>query len=116
MIKKQLFLPTFLAMTVLFAMLFQSLHTYEHLIKQLAQTECHHKYNPSHTEITHQHHNYDSCKVCHFSFGNYIAPVSFTYKVTRDYAVILYPGLKRLALISFTGCLYSHRGPPAQIT
>jgi phosphopantetheinyl transferase (holo-ACP synthase) len=43
-------------MTVLFSILFQSLHTYEHFAKQFAEKECHQKEYYGEPEITHQHH------------------------------------------------------------
>jgi hypothetical protein len=66
--------------TVLFSILFQSLHTYEHF-KAIASTECHHKYSHGEPEITHQHHNFDDCKVCHFTFGSYVSPEVFAYSL-----------------------------------
>lgn len=113
--KRTLLISTFLAMTVLFSMLFQSLHMYEHVLKQFTQKECQHKYNVTHTEITHQHHNYDTCKVCHFTVGNYITPATFTYKLQVDYKLIPYHHEAIPALITFSGSLYSHRGPPLSL-
>lgn len=53
-------------------MLFQFVHSYEHLAKQLSEKECTHKYN-SKQEITHQHHNFDNCFVCDFTISNFIS-------------------------------------------
>ncbi len=50
-----------------FATVFQSVHEVSHGIISQAEL-CHHKYGSSNHEITHQHHNYDNCKVCAFSF------------------------------------------------
>ena len=111
--KKQLLLSLSLALTVLFSILFQSLHTYEHFVKQFSQTECHHKYNVTHTEITHQHHSFDDCKVCHFTFGSYVSPAQFTYKLYSNYKLIPYFLETGATFISFSGSLYAHRGPPA---
>jgi hypothetical protein len=46
-----------LTLTVLFSMLFQSVHKYEHIAQQLSEVQCSQK--NSSTEITHQHHGYD---------------------------------------------------------
>ncbi len=111
--KKKLLLSLSLAMTVLFSILFQSLHTYEHFVSQLSQKECHHKYNPKHTsEITHQHHSFDDCKVCHFNFGSYVTPLQFAYKLYDNYKSIPYFSEKGQNVVSFSGSLYAHRGPP----
>ena len=101
-----------LVVTVLFSMLFQSLHTYEHVAKQLSQKQCHHKYNVTGTEITHQHHKLDYCYVCEFALGSYITP--------KDCSKQLYSGIEEIpyfltvseTVISFSGSLYSLRGPP----
>lgn len=110
--KKQLLISISLAVTVLFAILLQSFHTYGHFVKQFLQTECHHKYNGTNPEITHQHHNFDDCKVCHFTFGSYISPIEFANKLNTNYAALPYFLESGDAIISFSGSLYSHRGPP----
>lgn len=114
--KKQLLLSLSLAMTVLFSILFQSLHTYGHLATQFSQTECHHKHNVKHSaEITHQHHSFDDCKVCHFSFGSYVTPLQFAYKLYDNYKAIPYFSGERQKVISFSGSLYALRGPPVSM-
>lgn len=100
-------------MTVLFSILFQSLHTYSHFVKQFSQTECHHKYNVTHTEITHQHHDFEQCTVCHFTFGSYVSPEIYAYKTVTDYKLIPYFFTTTEKVILFSGSLYSHRGPPS---
>ena len=109
--KKKLIINLSLAIAVLFSMLFQSYHSYEHLAKQLSQKECHHKYNSS-SEITHQHHNLEHGDVCEFSFGSYISPDTFSYQLNADYLEIPYFLTVNEAVIPFSGSLYSHRGPP----
>ena len=68
------------ATALLFSMLFQSLHSFEHLTELLSEKQCHHKYASPH-EITHQHHNFDHCFVCDFTFGSFIWPESFSYQL-----------------------------------
>jgi hypothetical protein len=70
---KKLIISLSLAVTVLFSILFQSLHTYGHFVKAFFQTECHHKHNGTTAQITHKH--FDTCKVCHFTFGSYVVKV-----------------------------------------
>ena len=110
--KKQLLLSLSLAMTVLFSILIQSLHTYTHFVEQFAQTECQHKYNVTHTEITHQHHSFEQCSVCHFTFGSYVSPETFTYKFYSNYKLIPYFLRTTEKITLFSGSLYSLRGPP----
>ena len=111
--KKQLLISLSLAVTVLFSILLQSVHAYDHFVKQFSQTECHHKYNRSNAEISHSHHQgFDDCKVCHFTFGSYISAVGFAYKLKTNFATFPYFPETGDAIILFSGSLYSHRGPP----
>ena len=110
--KNKLILSLSLVITVLFSILFQSLHTYEHLAKQLSQKQCYHKYNVTGTEITHQHHKIDHCYVCQFALGNYITPKDFSYQLYVSIEEIPYCNSVKETIISFSGSLYSLRGPP----
>jgi hypothetical protein len=49
--KRNLIISLSLAVTVLFSILFQSLHTYGHFVKAFFQTECHHKHNGTTAQI-----------------------------------------------------------------
>jgi hypothetical protein len=111
--KKQPLLSSSLAVTVLLSILLQSIHTYGHFVKQFSQTECQHKYSGANPEIAHSHHHsFDDCKVCQFTFGSYISPGEFAYKLNANFATLLYFLETGEAIISFSGSLYSHRGPP----
>ena len=101
-----------LVVTVLFSMLFQSFHTYEHLQKQLSQKQCHHKYKVTGTEITHQHHKLDHCYVCEFSFGSYTTPKDFSYQLYSKIEEIPHFNAAEQTLILFSGSVYFLRGPP----
>jgi len=114
---KKLIVSLSLVMTVLFSILFQSLHTYEHFSKQFAEKECHHKKNNyGEPEITHQHHSVDDCKVCHFSFGSYLAPKVIAYKLLTNFNQAPYFYKTAKGILSFSGSLYAHRGPPTVFT
>jgi hypothetical protein len=110
--KNKLIISLSLAIAVLFSILFQSIHTYQHLEKQLAQKQCHHKYTSS-SEITHQHHAIDHCYVCEFSFGSYVSPNQISYQLHSTYKEIPYFIIAEDTVLSFSGSLYSLRGPPA---
>lgn len=111
--KKQFSISLSLAITVLLSILLQSVHTYEHFVKQFSETECHHKYNGTTAKITHQHHSFDDCKVCHFAFGSYITPEVFGYKLISNYKEAPYFYKTAKAILAFSGSMYSHRGPPS---
>lgn len=111
--KKQLILSFTLAITVLFSILFQSFHSYEHLAKQFTAKECVHHYNSyNHTEITHHHQTLEVCYVCHFSFSNYITPIAFVFQILDFQNVTFYFSKTFETVISFSGSLYGYRGPP----
>jgi hypothetical protein len=101
-----------LVVTVLCSMLFQSLHTYEHWSKQLSQKQCHHKYNSTGEEITHQHKKVDHCSVCEFALGSYVPPTNLSYQLYATFDKIPYFFTASQTVISFSGSLYSLRGPP----
>ncbi|MFV8325725.1 hypothetical protein [Flavobacterium sp. ZS1P14] len=113
--RNKLIVSLSLAIAVLFSILFQSLHTYEHLEKQLSQKHCHHKYNATNKEITHQHHNFDHCYVCDFTFGTYVSPKEFSYQLYSSHKEIPYFFKDKETVLSFSGSLYSHRGPPTDM-
>jgi hypothetical protein len=113
--KKQLILSLSFAATVLFSILFQSIHSYEHIAKQLSEKQCHHKYNDPSGEITHQHHNYDLCYVCHFAFGSYIVPEHFSFQFHTFQHDVPYFLTFSENVFTFSGSAYLLRGPPAAI-
>jgi hypothetical protein len=110
--KKFVIVNSFLVLAVLFAMLFQSVHSYEHLSQQLSEKKCHHKYTSS-KEITHQHHNFDHCIICnftlssfvdldisHFEFKKITIPSGYTFFKSREITQF------------FKGSLFALRAPP----
>lgn len=113
--RKQFITSISLALMVLFSILFQSVHSYEHIAKQLSEKKCHHNYNDANGEITHQHHSDDACYVCHFSFGSYITPEKFSFNFYNNPKEIAYLFSFSENVISFSGSLYSLRGPPSAI-
>ncbi|WP_281309551.1 hypothetical protein [Flavobacterium flavigenum] len=113
--RRQLITGFSLGLMVLFSILFQSIHSYEHISQQLSEKKCHHNYNDANGEITHQHHNDDSCFICNFSFGSYIAPENFIFQFFNNHQEIPYFFGFSESIISFSGSLYALRGPPFAI-
>jgi hypothetical protein len=66
--KKFSILNLILTIAVLFSMLSQSVHSYEHVPKEFSK-KCYHKLTSS-TEITHQHNKFHSC-LCSFSISSF---------------------------------------------
>jgi hypothetical protein len=101
-------------LAVLFSMLLQSVHSFEHLSHLFSEKECHHKYTGQ-TEISHQHHPFDHCFVCEFTFGTFLSPKSFSYQLQLQQRAIPYFFAATEAVFSFSGSTYAPRGPPSSI-
>ncbi|WP_418264657.1 hypothetical protein [Flavobacterium faecale] len=110
--KKQIHIAFFLGLTLLLSILVQSYHAHIHHFEQLEQSYCHHENEGSKSQITHHHYKEESCNVCHFSFGNYIALEIPNYQFCFNYKLIPYFSDTSDKIISFLGSLYSLRGPP----
>jgi hypothetical protein len=110
--KRLVILNYLLVLAVLFSMLFQSVHTYEHLAKQLSEKECTHKYTSSH-EITHQHHDFDHCLVCHFSISSFIGSTIAYFEFQKTTFSTEYFFFKSKGITQFfKGSLFALRAPP----
>ncbi len=101
-----------LSVAVLFSILFQSVHSYEHLAKQISEKECLHEYKSS-KEITHQHEAFENCFVCTFTLSSFIAQdfIAPEFKRTADDRIIPVIALSAVSTF-FKGSLFSLRGPP----
>ena len=101
-----------LIVVVLFSMLLQSLHSFEHLVKLFSEKECHHHYSQK-TEINHQHHPFDHCFVCEFTYGSYVLTAFFSLKnriivtLSQQYSFVY-----KLTSPFFKGSLFALRAPP----
>lgn len=112
--RKLLLLNLSLVAILLFSIVFQAFDSFSHFEKQFSQKECHHAYNSS-SEITHQHHNFNHCYVCQFEFSSSITPKDFTFQLHNWDQEIPYFYANTEIIFSFSGSLYSHRGPPSCI-
>jgi hypothetical protein len=113
--KKKIAVVNFLmSFAVLFAMLFQTVHSYEHILRQASEKRCDHKYIPGQKEITHSHSVDANCHICHFAFSTFIAnsfqALSFHKKVVEtSYTFLYFEGISTF----FKGSLFALRAPPA---
>lgn len=111
--KKYAIINLLLMITVLVSMLFQSLHSYEHLAAHFSKEECHQKHDFSKSQITHQHNYFDKCFVCDFTLNQFNYSESQSFSFIRIIAVS-----ERITHYTsrntpyFLGSLYSLRGPP----
>ncbi len=102
-------------LTVLFAMLFQFVHSYEHLFKQISEKECLHKYTSS-KEITHQHNHFEDCAVCHFTISSFIASDISHFNFQNTNFSSGYTFFKSREITQFfKGSLFALRAPPVFI-
>jgi hypothetical protein len=114
--KKRIAIANFgLMLAVLFAMLFQSLHSFEHIAAEFTEEHCYHEYGATKTEITHQHHKADHCIICDFSFSNFIPAEAFAFRPVFFQQQIPYFATVPEVPFSFSGSVYSLRGPPPTI-
>ena len=113
--KKFVIINFLLAIVVLFSILFQSVHSYEHLIKQVSEKHCHDK-PTSDSQITHQHHNFDHCFVCDSILGGFIAPSISQFQITKNQIATGYSFLDSKEIVNFfKGSLFALRAPPCFI-
>jgi len=101
--------------TVLFSILFQYVHSYEHLAIQLSEKKCYHKYNST-KEITHQHHNYDRCFVCDFTLSSFISAAISHFEFKKINIPSGYSFSQSGEITQFfKGSLFALRAPPVFI-
>lgn len=110
--KKFVILNAFLSFVLLFAIGFQSLHSFEHLVKDLTEKKCEHKH-VSDKEISHEHQDFENCFVCEFAFSTYISNDLKSFAFSNDFNFYKNDSyfLKESNLF-FSGISYSLRGPP----
>jgi len=100
-----------LGLTVLFVVLFQSLHSFEHLAKQFSEESCIHKYSEKAT-LNHSHY-WEKCRVCEFAFSNYTV---ITFKEIVFFKTPVFGELpfnySNVKIPFYSGSFFSLRGPP----
>lgn len=112
--KKILIINLLMSLTVLFAMLFQTIHSYEHLYQQLTEKHCNHKYSANEKQITHSHELENNCSVCHFTFSTFITgsfPTFSFHKINFTSLKVLF--YNKVSCTFFKGGLFALRAPPA---
>ncbi|MFT7335511.1 MAG: hypothetical protein ACI9M1_001424 [Porticoccaceae bacterium] len=110
--KKFSILNLVLTIAVLFSMLTQSVHSYEHVLKEFSEKKCYHKLT-SGTEITHQHNKFHSCYLCNFSISSFLSTDAYSSELSN---LILKSGsslaISKETTPFFKGSLFALRGPP----
>lgn len=99
-------------LSVLFAILFQSLHSYEHFSH--GELAVHHL--DSHDQDLHQNgHNHEKCFVCEFTFNNFIGTAFTAFSFKNSFELIVYNFFYSEKPFLFNGGPSSLRGPPVSI-
>ncbi len=103
-----------MSLMVLSAMLFQTIHSYEHVFKQLSEKQCEHHSSNNQKEITHSHDVDTKCHICHFAFSTFI-PNSLQTVVFQKIQIESKPIFIFTQSVStfFKGSLFALRAPPA---
>jgi len=114
--RKLLLTNALMGLMILFAIVFQSFHSCEHLVKQFSEKKCQHVYHNHKTEIGHGHDGLEKCFVCEFAFTSYTSTPnnSFEFKkieVSTPYTFCYFKEITQ----KFRGSLFALRAPPSFI-
>ncbi len=98
-------------MAVLFSILFQAVHAYEHH-SELAEKDCHH-HTKNKTDISNDHSVSEKCFSCDFSFSSFTTTDFYVFQFHKNSAVTtFYSFLPHQHSSFFSGSLFSLRAPP----
>jgi len=111
--RKLLLTNALMGLMILFAIVFQSFHSCEHLIKQFSEKKCHHVYHNQKTEVTHGHDGLEKCFVCEFAFTSYTSTPnnSFEFKKIEVSTSYTFCYSKEITQ-KYRGSLFALRAPP----
>lgn len=95
--------------SVLFAILFQSLHSYEHFLGDeitiVQQDSRQH-------DLHHNDHNHEKCFVCEFTFSSFLNGENSTFTLFFEFVKVPYQFPTPEIAAFFSGSSFSLRGPP----
>lgn len=99
-------------LSVLFAILFQSVHSYEHF---LGAEIALHQVDSQDQDLHQNGHNHQKCFVCEFTFNNFVATEFTSFSFSNSFEVIAYNFFYSENPFLFVGSPTSLRGPPVSI-
>ena len=102
--KRFAYINIVLMLSVLFAVSYQSIHTFTH--------HSHEEKTSSFVEKTKTFSEKENCPVCDFKFASFLSPEVFTYTFFPPHFEIPYQFSNKENFSSFCGSLFSSRGPP----
>ena len=98
--------------SVLFAILFQSLHSYEHFSgEELAV----HQLDSKKLDVHQNDHSHQHCFVCEFTFSSFISSDGYSVPTFTKISVVPYEFAICTKPIVFSGSSSTLRGPPVSI-
>lgn len=98
---------------VLFSILFQSVHSYEHFLDGKASSYVGQSKDDGETKIQTLDHNHEKCFVCEFTLSSFLPTAFFTLDLQIPFKVPAYNFASVESSEFFAGSLFSHRGPPS---
>jgi len=102
-----------LSIAILFSILFQAVHSYEHHSEQLAIKKCEHQHSKNQTQLNHSHQTIDKCFTCGFtfSFSTTTVPAVFEFHQKPQVTSVIFSYFQS-HFSFFKGSLFSLRAPP----
>lgn len=110
--KKFVILNLTLIVSVLFAILFQSLHAYEHFLDEEIAI---HQLNSKQLDVHQNDHNHEQCFVCEFTFSSFLASEKSSFTFFSEFVKVPYQLQIPVKPAVFSGISFSLRGPPSFI-
>ena len=96
-------------LSVLFAILFQSLHSYEHFLEE--ETALH-QHDSQHYDLHQNGHNHQKCFVCEFTFSSYLNVENSSFTFITNFVKVPYQFPSTENPTFFAGSCIALRGPP----
>ena len=110
--KKHIIINVFLSMAVLFSILFQSIHAYEHHSEQIAAKHSQH-HSKNKVETNNNHSVSEKCVTCDFNFYSFTTADFFVFQFYVNSAVKAFTSFfSQQSSSFFKGSLFSLRAPP----
>lgn len=111
--KKFIIINVFLSMAVLFTILLQSIHTYDHHSEQISAKLSNQHHYKNKVETNNKHSLSEKCVTCDFNFYSFTTADFFVFQFHINSAVKAVTSiLSQPSSSFFKGCLFSLRAPP----
>ena len=115
MINKRVFYNVAVTFSLLFAILYQSVHSVEHLVEQITTEQCHHELAAGKSQITHDHHHLEHCPVCDFTLSSFLAGAEYSSSAFFASEISTLIVVENTTPDLQSGKILTLRGPPSFI-